>query len=55
VLSADQNAARNVLARLFDPDIERFTPFKRVKTILLERTERLRLRTAQPGLQLQVT
>ena len=43
VLQADQNAARNVLARLFDPDIERFTPFKRVKAILLERTERLRL------------
>ena len=43
VLDADQNAARNVLARLSDPDIERFTPFKRVKAILLERTERLRL------------
>ncbi|MBK5931299.1 transposase [Halochromatium salexigens] len=43
VLQADQNAARNVLARLVDPDIERFTPFKRVKAILLERTERLRL------------
>ncbi|MBK1647784.1 RNA-guided endonuclease TnpB family protein [Rhabdochromatium marinum] len=43
VLQADQNAARNVLARLFDPDIDRFTPFKRVKAILLERTERLRL------------
>ncbi|WP_221913953.1 RNA-guided endonuclease TnpB family protein [Thiorhodospira sibirica] len=40
VLQADQNAARNVLARLSDPDIERFTPFKRVKAILLERTER---------------
>ncbi len=39
VLQADQNAARNVLARLFDPDIDRFTPFKRVKAILLERTE----------------
>ncbi|WP_242469464.1 transposase [Rhabdochromatium marinum] len=55
VLQADQNAARNVLARLSDPNIERFTPFKRVKTILLERTKRLRLSTAQPGLQLQVT
>ncbi|MBK1650593.1 transposase, partial [Rhabdochromatium marinum] len=43
VLQADENAARNVLARLTDPDIERFTPFKRVKAILLERTERLRL------------
>ncbi|MBK1649381.1 RNA-guided endonuclease TnpB family protein, partial [Rhabdochromatium marinum] len=41
VLQADENAARNVLARLTDPDIERFTPFKRVKAILLERTERL--------------
>ncbi|WP_242464799.1 hypothetical protein [Halorhodospira abdelmalekii] len=39
----DATRARNVLARLFDPDIERFTPFKRVKAILLERTERLRL------------
>ncbi|MBK1650316.1 RNA-guided endonuclease TnpB family protein [Rhabdochromatium marinum] len=43
VLQADQNAARNVLARLLDPDIERFTPFKQVKAILLERTKRLRL------------
>ena len=43
VLQADQNAARNVLARLSDPDIDRFTPFKRVKAIVLERTQRLRL------------
>ncbi|WP_221914010.1 RNA-guided endonuclease TnpB family protein [Thiorhodospira sibirica] len=48
VLQADQNAARNVLARLYDPDIERFTPFKRVKAILLERTERLRLGLLNP-------
>ena len=52
VLQADENAARNVLARLHDPGIDRWTPFKKVKSILLERTERLRLSTAQPGLQL---
>lgn len=43
VLQADENAARNVLARLFDSEISRWTPFKKVKAILLERTERLRL------------
>jgi len=48
VLQADQNAARNVLARLSDPDIERFTPFKRVKAILQARTERLRLGLLNP-------
>jgi len=48
VLQADQNAARNVLARLSDPDIERFTPYQRVKAILLERTQRLRLGLLNP-------
>ncbi|EHQ51203.1 hypothetical protein ECTPHS_00844 [Ectothiorhodospira sp. PHS-1] len=43
VLQADQNAAQNVLARLSDPDIERFTPHRTVKAILQARTERLRL------------
>lgn len=43
VLDADQNAARNVLARLTDPDIERFTPYRTVKAIVQARTERLRL------------
>jgi hypothetical protein len=43
VLQADENAARNVLARLFDPEIDRWMSFKKVKAILLERTERLRL------------
>ena len=28
VLQADQNAARNVLARLSDPEIERFMPYR---------------------------
>ena len=43
VLQADENAARNVLARLYDPEIDRWTPFQKVKSILLKRTERLRL------------
>jgi len=43
VLQADENAARNVLARLHDPEIDRWTPFQKVKSILLKRTERLRL------------
>ena len=43
VLQADENAARNVLARLYDQEIDRWTPFQKVKSILLERTERHRL------------
>ncbi len=43
VLHADENAARNVQARLFDPEIDRWTPYQKIKSILLERTERLRL------------
>ena len=43
VLQADENAARNIQARLFDLEIDRWTPYKKVKSILLERTERLRL------------
>jgi len=43
VLQADENAARNVLARLHDQEIDRWTPFQKVKSILLKRTERLRL------------
>lgn len=43
VLQADENAARNVLARLHDQEIDRWTPWQKVKSILLERTERLRL------------
>lgn len=44
VLQADMNAARNVLARLYDPEIHRWTNFKEVKAILLKRTERHRLK-----------
>ena len=43
VLQADENAARNIQARLFDSEIDQWTPYKKVKSILLERTERLRL------------
>lgn len=37
VLQADHNAARNVLARLYDPDITRYMPYREVKAILLRR------------------
>jgi IS605 OrfB family transposase len=43
VLQADENAARNVLARLHDSEIDQRMPYQKVKSILLERTERLRL------------
>lgn len=43
VLQADENAARNVRDRLFDAEIDRWTPYQKVKAILLERTQRLRL------------
>jgi IS605 OrfB family transposase len=43
VLHADENAARNIQARLYDTEISRWTPYQKVKSILLERTERLRL------------
>jgi len=38
VLQADHNAALNVLARLDDPDISRFTPYRDVRRILLARS-----------------
>lgn len=38
VLQADHNAARNVLARLDDREISRFTPYKEVRRILLARS-----------------
>lgn len=44
VLQADVNAARNVLARLSDHEIDRWTPFQKVKSILLKRTEANRLK-----------
>lgn len=38
VIQADHNAARNVLARLYDKDIGRFTPYQEVRRILLARS-----------------
>jgi len=39
VLDADINAARNILSRLSDSEIQLYTPYKDVKNILLKRTE----------------
>jgi hypothetical protein len=38
VLQADYNAALNILARDNDKDINRVTPYQKVKQILLKRT-----------------
>ena len=43
VLQADENAAQNVKARQFDSEINRWTTYQKVKSILQARTERLRL------------
>jgi hypothetical protein len=52
VLHADQNAARNVLARKEDSEIQLWTPFLKVKSILHKRTERFKKRM---GLLIQDT
>ena len=41
VLQADRNAALNVLARLADPEITRFMPYRDVKRVLLARSPAL--------------
>lgn len=43
VLQADENAARNVRDRLYDSEVDRWMPYTKVKSILIERTERHRL------------
>ena len=43
VYQADENAAINVKARLHDPEIGLWTNYKKVKSILLERTNSYRL------------
>lgn len=48
VFDADHNAARNLLARLDDPEIGRYTSYKQVKTILLARTEQFQ-KTVETG------
>lgn len=40
VVQADWNAARNVLARLEDDEIRLYTPYREVKRVLQERTDR---------------
>ena len=42
VVQADENAAKNVLARLNDPEIDRWTPYKKVRSLLEARTDRCR-------------
>ena len=44
VLDADENAARNILSRLYDDEIQLYMPFKDVKNVLLERTGRFEKR-----------
>ena len=44
VLQADVNAARNILARKDDFEIQLWTPYQQVKSILLERTEQFNRR-----------
>jgi hypothetical protein len=51
VIQADHAAAINILERVSDPDIALHTPHTRVKQILLERADRQRISTADPGLQ----
>jgi len=43
VLHADQNAALNVLARMKDPEIGLYMPYREIRRILQQRTERHRL------------
>jgi hypothetical protein len=47
---SDGNAARNVLARLHDQEIDRWTPWQKVKSILLKLPCATTVGTAQPGL-----
>jgi len=43
VLQADENAALNVLARLFDSEISRYMPYRKVRDAIQGRTKRYRL------------
>ena len=44
VAPSDREAAREILARLHDPEISRWTPYQKVRSILQERSSRYRLR-----------
>ena len=50
VLDADTNAARNILARLYDDEITLYTPFREVKRLLRDRSGTT-VGTAPPGLE----
>ncbi len=50
VLDADTNAARNILQRLYDPEIDLYTPYREVKRLLLDRSGTPD-GTAHPGLE----
>ena len=50
VLDADTNAARNILARLYDDEITLYTPFPEVKRLLRDRSGTT-VGTAPPGLE----
>ena len=50
VLDADTNAARNILARMYDEEITLYTPFREVKRLLRDRTG-TPVGTAPPGLE----
>ena len=39
VIDADINGARNVLSRLYDSEIQLYTPYHQIKKILIRRTE----------------
>ena len=50
MLNADTNAARNILARMYDDEITLYTPFPEVKRLLRDRSETT-VGTAPPGLE----
>ena len=50
VLDADTNAARDILARLYDDEITLYTPFREVKRLLQDRSGTT-VGTAPPGLE----
>ncbi len=50
VLDADTNAARNILARMYDTEISLYTPFREVKRLLRDRSG-TPVGTAPPGLE----
>ncbi len=50
VLDADTNAARNILQRMYDPEIDLYTPYRKVKRLLQHRIGTTD-GTAHPGLE----